>query len=152
MKNYISIILLSLAVMACNNTIQAPDLKHPFAGCWQSEDGLSREVWTQDSSAWLFGYSANHQEDGRVTFFEHMRIEPHEGGQVLVVTGSKGDVVEFTREDTGAANEYQFVNAAHDYPQVITYSPSPGRLDAHISLMNGEKRSEFLKRACDPDD
>ena len=56
---------------------------------------------------------------------------------------------QFIRQVTGAADEYQYVNPAHDYPQVITYKPSPGRLDAVISKTGGANPREFLKRTCD---
>ena len=111
---------------------------------------MSREVWTQDPSGWLFGYSANREADGRVSFFEQMRIEPREDGLTFVVIGQDGDIAEFDRVDTGAANEFKFVNEAHDYPQVIHYTPRSGRLDAHISLLNGQERIEFPKHACNP--
>lgn len=139
-----------LALTACVSIkIGAHPAEHPFTGCWQSGDGQAREVWTRDPSGWLFGYAANRGDDGDVTFFEHMRIETRGDKEVLIVMGPNDTPTEFIRQLTGAADEYQYVNPAHDYPQVITYKPSPGRLDAVISKTGGANPREFLKRACD---
>lgn len=150
MKRVLPVLLPPLMLIGCNapdNRISPSD--HPFTGCWQNEDGSSREVWVQDPSGWLFGYSANREQDGRVSFYEQMRLEPRDDELVFIVIGPKNNVTEFTRVDTGAANEFQFINTEHDYPQVISYKTTPGRLDAYISLSNGEERIEFPKRACD---
>ena len=121
---------------------------HPFVGCWESADGLSREGWTLDPSGWLVGYSANRNAANEVTFYESMRVERRPGkADVLVVTGQSDDTVRFERDMT-REEVYRFVNAEHDFPQVITYRPSPERLDAEISALDGSNRVEFLKAAC----
>lgn len=121
---------------------------HPFVGCWDSVDGLSREGWTIDPSGWLVGYSANRNEAGEVTFYEAMRVERKpDTPDVLVVTGMAGGMTRFTR-DMERTDVHRFVNAAHDFPQVITYRPSPGRLDAEISALDGSNQVSFLKATC----
>ena len=125
-------------------------VQHPFEGCWQNESGLDREVWVSDPSGWMFGYSLSRGEEGDITFFEHMRIEKASDVSSLVVIGSAGDIVRFEREATeGGDAEFKFVNASHDYPQVITYWPSDKRLDAQISLIDGSEPRDFKKRVCD---
>ena len=131
-------------LVACSDGAQTvePQDHHPFVGCWQSEDGLAREVWHADPSGWLFGYALNRDENGQVSFFEQMRI----ADGVLTVIGPNTDATSFdlVKSDT----EYVFENAEHDYPQRITYYPSPSRLDAEISLLDGSQKVEFKKRAC----
>lgn len=138
----------ALCLVACGSRA-ATEPSHSFVGCWQSDDGMSREVWTSDPSGWLFGYALDRTKDGAVSFFEQTRIEPKDGGAVFVVIGAQGDIVRFEREDTDNPSEYRFMNAEHDYPQVITYTPSAGRLDAQISMLDGSKPVPFKKSACD---
>lgn len=139
----------SLHDEAAETTEVAGEAMHPFIGCWDSANGLSREGWTIDPSGWLVGYSANRNAANEVTFFESMRVERTEGeADVLVVTGPSDATVRFQRDMT-QEDVYRFVNADHDFPQVITYRPSPGRLDAEISALDGSNRVEFLKAACD---
>ncbi len=119
------------------------DTTHPFVGCWQSEDGLAIEGWTQDPSGWLFGYAVNRDPSNQVTFFEQMRIDD----DGLVVIDLNNDATRFQQVEAGP--EWVFENPEHDYPQRITYRPSQGRLDAEISLMNGSQKVTFLKSACE---
>ena len=121
---------------------QQTSLQHPFVGCWQNEDGSAIEGWTEDPSGWLFGYAVNRDENNQVTFFEQMRVD----GEGLVVIGPNDDPTRFELVGSGAA--WIFENPEHDYPQRIIYYPSPGRLDAEISLMSGEKKVSFKKKAC----
>ena len=134
---------------SCQTTESVPPSPHPFVGCWESESGLSREGWTIDPSGWLVGYAINRDKDGTVKFYESMRVERGGGQDVFVATGADGSTTRFTREDTGKASEFRFVNAAHDFPQVIVYRASSGRLDAEISSIDGTNRVEFLKAACE---
>jgi len=121
---------------------------HPFVGCWENEDGRFREGWTQDPSGWLIGYSAQRTAQNDVEFFEFMRVEIVPGKpDVLVVVDADDTGARFTRDES-EAGIYRFVNAEHDYPQVITYTPKADRLDASISLLDGSQVYEFPKAAC----
>lgn len=143
-------ILGALFVLAGCQTAPLPVTpSHPFVGCWESDSGLSREVWNADPSGWLAGYAISRGEDGTVSFYEAMRIERGEGVDVFVATGADGSTTRFPREKTEDPSQYRFVNADHDFPQLIIYRPSPGRLDAEISFMDGSNRVEFLKAACE---
>jgi len=117
---------------------------NPFVGCWQSDDGLATEGWTKDASGWLFGYAVNRDADNKVKFFEQMRMDSAH----LFVTGPNDDTVMFKRVVSNSG--IVFENPDHDYPQRIAYFPAPGRLDAEISLLNGDQKIEFKKRSCDP--
>lgn len=151
MQKVVGLLVGLLSVSACvsDSLLASTDVPlHPFIGCWESESGLSREGWTIDPSGWLVGYSANRGADNAVTFFEFMRVERQEGApDVLVVSGADGSTVRFVREMAGEG-VFKYVNVAHDYPQVITYRPTPGRLDADISLLDGSQKTAFPKAAC----
>lgn len=136
-----------LALTACGSpelTTPAETNLHSFVGCWQSEDGLGIESWTQDPSGWLFGYALNRDADGAVKFFEQMRFD----GEYLTVIGPNDDATQFKQVKSGP--DYIFENAEHDYPQRISYFPSPGRLDAEISLIDGSRSVRFEKSSCRP--
>jgi len=139
-------LIIAFTLTACESpqpaTPPQTDL-HPFVGCWQSEDGLGIEGWTQDPSGWLFGYALNRDDEGDVKFFEQMRFD----GEFLTVTGPNDDPTRFRQVKAGP--EYIFENPDHDYPQRIRYMPSSGRLDAEISLLDGSKIVRFEKLPCD---
>jgi hypothetical protein len=149
------LILICFAVLGagCSN-VKSPKIKQtmhadtPFVGCWESEDGLAREVWSRDPSGWLFGYALNRSETGDVLFFEQMRIEKSGTSETLIVTAAQGPSVRFVREMTDKPSEYRFINGAHDFPQIITYRPTLSRLDATISRLDGTGAVPFNKRTC----
>lgn len=122
---------------------------HPFIGCWETEDGLSKEQWIADPSGWMFGYALDRGSDGSVLFFEQVRIEviPEAPNTFVVVGARDGDIVRFAQE-AGEENEYRFVNAEHDYPQVITYRPNGDELNAEISKLDGSDARQFNKKRC----
>jgi len=68
-------LLSMLWVSGCSSPQGETREYHPFVGCWQSEDGLAIEGWTQDPSGWLFGYAVNRDETNAVKFFEQMRMD-----------------------------------------------------------------------------
>ena len=142
-------LIATLFVSACQTSAdkQTP-VEHPFIGCWESDDRLSREGWTIDPSGWLVGYAISRSADGNVEFYESMRIERGDGSDVLVVTGADGSTTRFPRDKNSDGAEFRFVNAEHDFPQVIVYRAKSGRLDAEISFLDGKNSIEFLKSAC----
>ena len=105
-----------------------PEIIHPFIGCWESEEGRSTEYWQHDRSGWMVGYGRSFDNDGQVSFFEHLRIETNENSERLVVSGMAAPPVAFDRVETENPHIYRFENAGHDFPQVISYEPSEGRL------------------------
>lgn len=137
----LAIVMLSACGLNTEN-FEKSDNRHPFVGCWQSEDGLGTESWEEDPSGWLFGYAVNRDENNQVKFFEQMRFD----GKVLTVIGPNDDPTAFTLIKNGP--DYIFENPNHDYPQRINYYPSKGRLDASISMLDGSNKVEFSKIAC----
>jgi len=128
--------------------LQRPPDLHPFVGCWESDNQLSREGWTIDPSGWLIGYGLTRNNSGDVVFFEHLRIEVDKNPEILVVTGQDGSQTAFVREDVGQDNIFRFINADHDFPQVIVYEVSSGRFDAYITDLAATQRVDFKKEKC----
>ena len=143
-----SVLFIGLSACLPPETNSSNQAQHLFIGCWENDDKTSQEEWTLDPSGWLVGYSANRDEQGSVTFFEHMRIEIYGGSQILVVTGQDGTQTAFKRVETDNSSVFRFENPDHDFPQVITYEPTPGRLDAWISALDGSDQVKFEKAAC----
>jgi len=140
--------VLCAALAACTpQADQAVSPNHPFVGCWESADSLAREVWSIDPSGWLFGYALNRNADGKITFFEQMRIENTDGTQTLIVTPQGSKPVGFARTKTDGS-EFIFVNPAHDLPQKIQYWRTGNHLNAAISKLDGSDEIRFDKTAC----
>ena len=145
-----------LALFACLCTVLSgcaslSDSKpsHPFIGCWVNSAGTSVEIWEIDGTGWLLGYSRTVDDNGKVSFFEHMRVETGDEDDTLVVSGLAGPPVRFQRRKTEDANVFRFENPNHDFPQVIQYEPSNNRLDAWIDDLIGSNRIDFKKSRCD---
>lgn len=138
----LSLLMVVAACAQAHNASEDPTETHPFVGCWQSDDGLSIEGWTQDPSGWLFGYAVNRDENNKVKFFEQMRFD----GEYLTVIGPNDDPTPFRMVKSGP--DYIFENPEHDYPQRITYSPTAKGLDANISRLDGSDRVDFSKTPC----
>ena len=137
---YFIILILGLSVAACQQATEtvSPESLHPFVGCWENENGLEREGWTIDPSGWLIGYAASRDAEGKVSFFEHMRIERGGEDEVLAVTGQDNRETRFTRRIANNPDVFRFENPEHDYPQVIVYQRKGDELSAYIDLMDGD--------------
>lgn len=139
------------AVMIAGGCASAPaayadeDLKW-MSGCWRTADRSYREVWSKPESGFLFGYALTFDETGALSFFEQARID---GGAPAVFNAYPGGFgpSEFT-ETSRARNTVTFANAAHDYPQRITYTRNGSRMSATISLMNGARMNTWEFRKC----
>ncbi|MDX1293472.1 MAG: DUF6265 family protein [Hyphomonas sp.] len=121
---------------------------HPLGwltGCWVSEDGAAKEVWSTPEAGFLFGYALT-LDDAGVSFFEQMHIRP---GPLYILNVYPAGVgpskfVESLQTDKSVT----FINGAHDYPQRIHYQREGDVLKAHIALQDGSNRRDFDYRAC----
>lgn len=146
---YSMVLLLGLFFASCTNGFVLRDIAaQTFVGCWENENGFEREGWTIDPSGWLIGYAASRDEEGNITFFEHMRIERNGETTVLVVTGQDNSETRFMRNYIDNPNEFRFENPDHDYPQVIVYQRNGDALNAYIDLIDGGKKVRFNKSKC----
>ncbi len=125
---------------------QADDGLNWMSGCWQTADRSYREVWSKPESGFLFGYSITHDAAGAVTFFEQARID---GGRPAVFSAYPGGAGPSAfAEVSRAQHTVTFEDGAHDYPQRIVYTRSGRRMNATISLLNGDRAVTWAFRRC----
>ena len=139
-----------LALAGCTSTgpVEPGPSAHPLAwitGCWISESGTSKEVWSIPEAGYVFGYAVT-LGDGGVSFFEQMRIKPGPLYMLNVYPAGVGPskFVESLQGDQSVT----FINSAHDYPQLIHYQREGDTLKAHIALEDGSNRRDFSYQAC----
>lgn len=126
------------AALAQNNN--APVLPRWMAGCWLTEAGQPRrmeECWTMPRGSMMLGSSQTFDAE-KTRSFEHMRIVRDADGLAFIGQPDGAQPTRFTL-DRQSATELSFVNAAHDYPQRITYRVVDGELVAEIALLDGSK-------------
>jgi len=132
----------------------APALPGWMAGCWITErdsDGRrSEECWTVARGDMMLG-SGHTFNAGRSLDFEHMRIV-REGATIAFFGQPKGAAATRFALDrqvapvAGSTAEVSFLNAAHDYPQRITYRLVGGNLEAEIALKDGSRPMKWTYR------
>lgn len=140
-------IALLLILSACS-TVSTEAPQHALgwmAGCWT--DGRTTERWTAAGDGYLFGHNVV-MADGKVRFFEQLRIEPSDAGPVFLAYPRGVGPVAFA-SGTSGERTIEFVNADHDYPQRIVYTRMDGGLSATVSLMDGTKAGSWSYRRCD---
>ncbi|MGF7170423.1 hypothetical protein FHS91_002108 [Sphingobium xanthum] len=154
-RNGLYALAMTLAGGAANAQTDAPKLPDWMAGCWiteQSNTGRrSEECWTVARGTMMLG--SGHTFDAQRSIdFEHMRIV-REGEAIAFLGQPKGApptrfVMDRHVAPAGGAAEVSFVNAAHDYPQRVTYRLVEGNLEAEIALKDGARPMKWkFKRA-----
>ncbi len=118
-----------------------------LAGCWQSSDGSSREVWVVDNDDLLVGFSAT-ASDGAIGFHEVLTLRRTQTGEWRYTAHPSGQAVTTFTAPRVDDNAIVFVNAGHDYPQRISYRRAGNTLIATISLADGERPVHFEKDRC----
>lgn len=116
-----------------------------LTGCWQSESGETREIWSQSEGGYYFGYSVVMQDD-QVVFFEQMRIDPATPPVFNAYPAGAGPSA-FPAIEIGEET-ITFANAEHDYPQKIRYWRDGAALRAQISLIDGDRPGSFDYLPC----
>ena len=138
---------LAALAAACSTVPEAaPD--HPLvwlSGCWESEAGDYREIWSAPDHGYLFGYALALKE-GAPVFFEQMRIDSGEMFVLSAYPAGKGPFPFPEYSVTGTS--VVFANPDHDYPQMIAYAREGDRMSAAISLADGSKEQNFALRRC----
>lgn len=143
-------ILFSATLLAgCTLSSQADEPAKPtldwLTGCWQSEDGSSREVWSQSEDGYFFGYAVVLNEES-VVFFEQMRIDP--GAPPTFQAYPRGAGPSGFPAVSIAETSVTFANAEHDYPQKIKYMRDGDALNAVISLIDDTQQGIFNFKPC----
>ena len=137
---------LAVLLVAASPAASVDDLGW-LAGDWVSEaDGR----WTEES--WALprgGMMIGHSRSGRgeeLREYEFIRIARGDDGAISYIAMPQGGVpvvFRLVRHDMARAT---FENAAHDYPQRITYARSGDMLTATISAIDGSKARSWTYR------
>jgi hypothetical protein len=118
-----------------------------MAGCWQTADGATREIWNAASGTHMFGHSVT-IKDGEVSFFENLNVV--KAGETYVLSAyPMGQGPSDFSSVARAENSIMFENLAHDYPQRIGYSREGDQLTGTISLADGSKPNEWVYGKCE---
>jgi hypothetical protein len=140
--------LLLLAALAFAPAAHAQSLEslNWLKGCWRSQTESSNlvEVWSAPPLPALLGYSYT-IADGEVQGWEQTRIELIDGVPHFVAMPMGSDPARFPLE-AASETSVTFANAAHDYPQRISYTRTGNRLVAQISRLDGVDTINFEYR------
>lgn len=119
-----------------------------LAGCWEekrAELAWTEECWTSARGGLMIGSGRDGKGDS-VRHWEWMRIERAADGTVTFFGSPKGAAPVPFKATAGDGNSITFVNAAHDYPQRVTYRLTKSGLDAETSLADGSKPNRWRYR------
>lgn len=147
---------MALAPIAAASSAQEKEAPSPgldwLAGQWCGGDTGSRieEAWLPEAGGSLLGMSRTVRGD-RTASFEFMRIELQDGRASFHVQPNGAPPTVFAAAGRGDG-WIRFENAEHDFPNVIEYRRSGGRLLAWIAGPGPDGKSvriPFEYRACD---
>lgn len=142
-----------LALAACaSNPKQDPGRFGFMLGCWQSADGVNKEVWSYPEGGIMFGYATT-TRDGAVTTWEQSRIDLRTARATYTASPEGQRPVTFTEKMPAPdavvpAVDVTFENGDHDYPQRIAYRRTEAGLAATISKLNGDRPFEYQWARC----
>ena len=147
----ISVLAVALALGACASNPKMDPGRFPFmVGCWQSADGVNKEVWSYPEGGIMFGYATT-THDGAVTTWEQSRIDirPSRANYTASPEGQRPiTFIEKASSAAGPATSVVFENGDHDYPQRIEYRATKDGLGATISKLDGSRPVDYLWERC----
>lgn len=142
-----------VALAACaSNPKQDPGRFGFMLGCWQSADGVNKEVWSYPEGGIMFGYATT-TRDGVMTTWEQSRIDLRTARSTYTASPEGQRPVVFTEAMPAAdspvpAVAVTFENGDHDYPQRIAYRRTEQGLAATISKLDGSRPFEYAWTRC----
>lgn len=142
-----------LALAACaSNPKQDPGRFGFMLGCWQSADGVNKEVWSYPEGGIMFGYATT-TRNGAMTTWEQSRIDLRTSRATYTASPEGQRPVTFSEKAPAAdapvpAVEVVFENGDHDYPQRIAYRRTEQGLAATISKLDGSRPFEYAWARC----
>jgi hypothetical protein len=153
----VSAAALCVALAACaSNPKQDPGRFGFMNGCWQSADGVNKEVWSYPEGGISFGYATT-TRDGAVTTWEQSRIDQRTARATYTASPEGQRPVTFIEAPqpmasaSGAVmsqNTVTFENGDHDYPQRIQYRQTEQGLAATISKLDGSRPVDYAWARC----
>ena len=118
-----------------------------LAGCWEQRKGerWTEECWTSARGGLMIGSGRDGEAD-QVRHWEWMRIERGADGSVSFYGSPKGAPPVAFRATEAGPDRITFINAAHDFPQRVSYVRTTTGLDAEVSLADGTKPMRWSYR------
>ncbi len=137
------------AVLVAVQPVQSIDSLAWLSGTWRASEaqggGYTEELWTPAEAGAMFGISRT-VAGSATRWFEYTRIVVEPGGTLVFIAQPGGAApARFTAVSRGEA-EIVFANAAHDYPQRISYRREGDVLTATIALMDGSRPNRWTYR------
>ena len=149
----VSVLAVALALGACASNPKMDPGRFPFmVGCWQSADGVNKEVWSYPEGGIMFGYATT-TRDGAVTTWEQSRIDIRPSRSTYTASPEGQRPITFVEAPNGAAASAPaasvvFENGDHDFPQRIEYRPAKEGLAATISKLDGTRPVQYVWERC----
>ena len=145
-RRTLSLCLASALTLSAHAEEADPNRLDWLTGCWQSEEGVTREVWSESEDGYYFGYSVV-LKDGHAVFFEQMRIDPAPLPVFQVYPRGDGPFPFAAASLTETS--VTFANPDHDFPQKIKYWRTDDGLRATISKIDDSSPGHFRFTPCD---
>ena len=129
-------VTLWLAAAAAN----AMPLPAFMTGCWNRVDGQhwTQECWMEPKAGLMLGASREGVAD-KLKSWEQLRVERATDGSIVLMASPGGRPAVPFKARQISTTAVEFTNAAHDYPQRIRYELKGDKLEAEISLIDGNK-------------
>ena len=149
----VSVLAIALVVGACASNPKMDPGRFPFmVGCWQSADGVNKEVWSYPEGGIMFGYGTT-THDGAVTTWEQSRIDIRPSRSTYTASPEGQRPITFIEAPSAAtatapATSVVFENGDHDYPQRIEYRAAKEGLAATISKLDGSRPVQYAWERC----
>lgn len=149
----VSVLAIALAMGACASNPKMDPGRFPFMlGCWQSADGVNKEVWSYPEGGIMFGYATT-TRDGAVTTWEQSRIDIRPSRSTYTASPEGQRPITFIEAPNAAtatapAASVAFENGDHDYPQRIEYRAAKEGLAATISKLDGSRPVQYAWERC----
>jgi len=142
------ILMLAAAALIEATTPPAPPPMPTFlAGCWEQRTGerWTEECWTSARGGLMIGSGREGLAD-QVRHWEWMRIERGADGGLTFYGSPKGAAPVAFRAIEASPDQITFLNAAHDFPQRVSYVRTTTGIDAEVSLADGTKPMRWSYR------
>jgi Domain of unknown function (DUF6265) len=142
-----------LALAACASNPRQDAGRFGFMiGCWMSQDGVNKEVWSYPEGGIMFGYATT-TRDGSLATWEQSRIDQRASRAVYTASPEGQRPIQFLEKTpdplalTGRG-QVTFENGDHDYPQRISYRATEDGLTAEISKLDGSRPFAYSWARC----